>query len=59
MNACNDKRYESGGGQPHSKTWRKFVASRNARQRLGVRLSPAAFPPIANFCNKRSGRLAV
>ncbi len=34
---------ESGRGLPHSKTWRTFVASRNTRQRLGVRQSSAAF----------------
>src|SRR5437764_6705152 len=33
---------ESGRGQPHSKTLRNRVASRLARQRLGVRLSSAA-----------------
>ena len=41
-------RVRSGRGQSHSKTWRMFVASRNARQRLGVRLSPAAFPNFGN-----------
>jgi hypothetical protein len=29
--------------RPHSKTWRKFVASSTARQRFGVWLSSAAF----------------
>jgi len=40
--------HESGRGLPHSKTWRRFLASRNARQRLGVRQSPAAFCPARN-----------
>jgi len=39
---------QSGRGLPHSKTWRRFFASRNARQRLGVRQSPAAFCPARN-----------
>jgi len=34
---------QSGRGQPHSKTSRQCRRARKARQRLGVRLSSAAF----------------
>ncbi len=51
VTACNEERYESGRGQPHSKTCRSLITFRNARQRLGVRLSSAAFPRAGNFFN--------
>src|SRR5438309_11474257 len=37
---------KSGRGQPHSKTLRQVDAFAIARQRLGVRLSSAAFPSV-------------
>ena len=37
---------KSGRGQPHSKTLRNDGALRSPRQRLGVRLSSAAFIPV-------------
>jgi hypothetical protein len=40
---CLDKRYESGRGQPHSKTSRFIGVLRITRQNFGVRLSSAAF----------------
>jgi hydrogenase/urease accessory protein HupE len=46
-----DERHESGRGQPHSKTLRKFEAFPKARQRLGVRLSSAAFHRFGNLWN--------
>jgi hypothetical protein len=42
-NGRSSRPAESGRGQPHSKTWRTFAASRNSRKRLEVRLSSAAF----------------
>jgi len=49
--ACSNKRYESGRGQPQSTTWRTLAVPPNTRQRLGLRLSSAAFRRISNFCN--------
>src|SRR4051794_29032912 len=43
--------FESGRGQPHSKILRIVEALRTARQRLGVRLSPAAFRRMAEACS--------
>jgi transglutaminase-like putative cysteine protease len=41
---------ESGWRQPHSKTLRNFEDPWGARQRLGVRLSPAAFLALILVC---------
>jgi len=50
-NSIEDRKIDSGRGQPHSKTSRNFEALWMTRQRLGVRLSSAAFGSIAKLFN--------
>jgi len=53
MTACINRQTESGRGQPHSKTLRHIEALGTTRQRLGVRLSSAAFLADTKFCKSK------
>jgi len=53
MSACAAKQNESGRGQPQSKTLRHIEALGTTRQRLGVRLSSAAFLADTKFCKSK------